>query len=257
MKYILSFFIFLSSWSALAQETFLTGVFKGYSIYIQNSYNKDFAEFCINEVIVNEKRINLNLKLSALKINFKDINLFTPVSIKIIHKNYCNPKIVNPEAILYHSSFKFDSLFLNDSLLTWYTRGDRQEGIYKIERLEDGFWKVQSKLKSKGYFEGAKYIFFTNHKSGGNIYRIKYELPNSRFLYSQDIEFFKFPDKITFFLSDDNNEIILSEKAPYIITNKYDREIMRGNAKIIPIGRLKAGKYFIEIDENMETFTKR
>jgi len=256
MKYSFLLLYALSTWSALAQETSLTGVYKGHSLYLQNTYNKDSSEFCINEVIVNDKHVNLNLRLSALKVNFKNIDLFTPVTIKISHKNYCHPRIVNPEAVLYHTSFKFDSLFLNDSLLTWHTKGDRRGGVYKVERLEDDYWEVLRKFRSKGYFEGAEYVFFPEHKSEGNIYRIKYELPSGRFLYSQEMEFFYYPNDITFSPSEVTNEITLSTKAPYIITNEYGKELMRGNGKIIPLGMLKPGEYFIEIDGNNESFTK-
>ncbi len=256
MKYTFLLLFTLTITTVSAQETAITGVNKGQSLYIQNPYNKDSSEFCINEVTVNDKRINLNLRLSALKINFDKKNLFTPVTIVVKHKEYCKPRIVNPEVILYHSSFKFDSLFLNDSLLTWHTKGDRRGGVYKVERLEEDYWEVLKRQRAKGYFEGAEYVFFTDNKADGNIYRIKYELPSGRFLYSQEMEFFYYPTDITFSPSEVTNEIILSIKAPYVITNEYGKELMRGNAKIIPVGMLKAGEYFIEIDGNNETFTK-
>lgn len=257
MKCTFLILLVLSTLTVSAQETALTGVFKGHSLYVQNPYNKDSAEFCINEILVNEKKVNVNLRLSALKINFKGVELFSPVAVQVKHKDYCKPKIVNPEAVLYHSSFKFDSLFLNDSLLTWHTKGDKRGGIFKIERLEDDYWEVLTRLRAKGYFEGAEYVFFPEHKADGNIYRIKYELPNGRFLYSQEMEFFHFPDNITFSPKEVTNEIRLSQKAPYIITNEYGKELMKGIAKVIPVAVLKPGEYFIEIDGNNESFTKQ
>jgi hypothetical protein len=256
MKRILLFLLVLTSLPILAQETGLTGVFKGHSLYIQNSYNKDSGEFCINEIYVNEKSVNLNLKLSALKVNFERVELFSPVSVKVIHKVYCSPKIVNPEAVLYHSSFKFDSLFLNDSLLTWHSKGDRRNGVFKIERLDDEYWETLTRIRAKGYFDGAQYVYFPEHKAEGNIYRIKYELPNGRYLYSEEMEHFQFPDDVSFSPKEVEDVITLSQKAPYIITNEYGKEIMKGNSKIIPVGMLKPGEYNIEIEGNNDTFTK-
>lgn len=257
MKHTFLFLLVLITWTVSAQETALTGVFKGHSLYVQNPYNKDSAEFCVNDIVVNDKVVNLNLKLSALKLNFDKVELFSPVAVVINHKKYCTPRIVNPEAILYHSSFKFDSLFINDSLLTWHSKGDKRNGIFKIERLEDDYWETLTRIRAKGYFDGAQYVFFPEHKPEGNIYRIKYELPNGRYLYSEEMEHFQFPDEISFSPKNVEDVITLSQKAPYIITNEYGKEIMKGNAKTIPVGMLKPGEYNIEIEGNSDTFTKQ
>ena len=257
MRHALLFSLVLITLSVSAQETALTGVFKGHSLYIQNSYQRDSGEFCINEIFVNDKKINVNLKLSALKINFENVELFSPVSIKVNHKVYCNPRIVNPEAVLYHSSFKFDSLFLNDSLLTWHSKGDKKNGVFKIERLEDDYWETLTRIRAKGYFDGAQYVYFPEHKAEGNIYRIKYQLPNGRYLYSEEMEFFKFPEEVSFSPKNVEDVITLSEKAPYIITNEFGKEIMKGNSKIIPVGMLKPGEYNIKLEGKNESFTKQ
>lgn len=241
----------------LGQETAITGVNKGHSLYIQNTYQKETNEFCINEIIINDRALDANLKLSAIKLNFKSVDLFAPVSVKVMHKESCKPRFINPESILYHSSFKFDSLFLNDSILTWTTKGDRREGKFIIEQLKADFWESVEKIRSKGIFEGTQYVFFPLHHDGGNKYRIKYELPNGRFLYSKEMEFVYYPEPVTFSPRVVQDRITLSRNAEYEIMNSIGDVILRGQAKEIPLRLLKPGDYVILIEGLSDSFVKK
>ena len=71
------------------------------------------------------------------------------------------------------------------------------------------------------------------------------------------MEFFNFPTEISFSPTEVEDMITLSQKAPYIITNEYGKEIMKGNSKVIPVGMLKPGEYYIEIEGNNESFTNK
>jgi len=243
MRYIIVFFVWVIPISTLAQETAITGVYKGHPLYIQNPYNAANAEFCINQIKVNGQPQPINLTLTAIKLNFKGVDLFTPVSVHLIHGDSCKPRIVNPEALLYHSSFKFDSLFLNDSILHWFTKGDRREGSYIVEKLDVDFWDEMKRVRAKGRFDGAQYVYFPEHEDGGNKFRIKYELPNGRFLYSKEMEFYYFPELITFSPKEVRDEIILSRISAYEIRDASGEVILRGTGDEIPLRLLKPGDY--------------
>ena len=134
VKYCLTIAFIGSTWLSFGQPISLTGVYQGKPIYLQNPYVASSQAFCVQSITINDQAIAANLSLSAISIPFKGIDLYTPVSIKIMHPAGCQPKILNPDAILYHSHFKFDSLALNDSIMQWYTKGDSPYGQYKIER---------------------------------------------------------------------------------------------------------------------------
>ena len=119
-----------------AQEKIvLTGVYKGDPLYVQNPYHPGLKNFCINSIHINDKPLTLDYNLSAIKLDFKAYDLYTPVRIKIDHKNVCRPMIVNKDAILFHSSFKFQDITLSDSSLMWTTKGDRVGAVFEIEKL--------------------------------------------------------------------------------------------------------------------------
>ena len=256
MKYgLLSIFLALSLYAS-GQELLLSGVYKGESIYIQNPYQIATNEFCVQSVKVNGKEQGLNLNLTAVRLNFKSIDRFSPVTVKIIHGDSCKPRIVNPEAILYHSNFKFDSLVLNDSIMHWYTKGDRRDGLFKIEQLKNLYWNEVKTVRSKGRFDGAQYVFFPDHQDGGNKYRIKYELPNNRYLYSPELEHYHYPDGVSFSPRLVTDKMNLSREARYEIL-KNGEVILSGVSKVIPLRRLSPGDYSIMLNGEEHPFVKK
>jgi len=253
--------LFLLCWLAFfdvsAQEINLTGVFKGNSLYIQNPYNVETKEFCVTEVKINGKMTTSNLKLTAINIPFNGFELYSPVTVSVIHGDSCKPKIVNPDAILYHSAFKFDSLVVNDSVMHWYTKGDSEGAMYYVEKLDVDIWDVVQEVRSKGRFQGTQYVYFPEHKEGGNKYRIKYQLPNGRYLYSMEYEHFHYPSGVTFSPRVVKDVINLSRAARYEITDADGETILKGQGKTISLRRLVPGDYSIILEGNVDTFVKK
>jgi hypothetical protein len=258
MKYNLLFLIFLNFTFALAQdgELLLTGVFKGESIYIQNPYDADSDRFCIQQIVINGKTRPVNLSLTAVRLNFDQFDLYTPVTIQIHYGDSCKPKIVNPEAVLYHSSFKYDSLVLNDSIMHWYTKGDRRDGRYEIEQLKGDMWDLVKTMRSKGRFDGAQYVYFPTHRDGGNKYRIKYVLPRGRYLYSAEMEYYHYPEGVSFSPRVVTDKMNLSREASFQIL-KDGEVILKGKGKVIPLRKLAPGDYSIILDGDEDTFVKK
>lgn len=244
------------SHAVCAQELLLTGVYKGKELYIQNPYQVDSGRFCIQTIHVNGKKITSNLSLTAVRLAFRGVDMYTPVSVKIFHEDSCKPRIVNPEAVLYHSNFKFDSLVLNDSVMHWYTKGDRRDGRFLIEKLTVDRWDVVKTMRSKGRFDGAQYVYFPEHKDGGNKYRIKYELPEGRYLYSVEMEHYHYPDGVTFSPRVVTDKMTFSREASYEILQEGE-VILKGRAKEIPLRRLNPGDYSIVIEGEEDTFVKK
>lgn len=257
MKTILFSLFVLSQFCLIAQETVLTGVYQGHSLYIKNPYGVQTDKFCIESISVNKKEIDINLRLSALKLDFKNEDLFIPIVVKIKHSESCKPKFINPDAILFHSSFKYDSLFISDSLIRWHTKGDKREGLYTIEKLAENYWDEVSTINSKGEFEGADYVYFPDFKPGGNKYRIKYSLPNGRFLYSEELELFHYDDPITFTPKSVSDKITLSRHSDYEILDLEGNVIVSGSGKIIPLRLLKKGDYMIYLEGYSDRFNKK
>ncbi|MFZ9046783.1 MAG: hypothetical protein ACO2ZZ_13065 [Cyclobacteriaceae bacterium] len=239
-------------------ETELVGVFQGTSLFIQNPYNQTQATFCISDVYVNRKRIELNYESSAIILEFENQELYTPVAIRIISKDsVCQPVILNPDAILFHTSYKFTAISLSDSSLLWYTEGERQPGVYTIEKLIDNFWVKQGTTKAMGSFESAKYNYEPELKEGGNKYRVKYEFGNGSYLYSDEIDYDYYPEPVTFSPYNVYKTITLSRFTSYEIFDQDSDMVLSGSGFEIDVTTLLPGEYVIFFNgKDPGSFTK-
>lgn len=235
----------------------IVGVYQGTSLFIQNPYLPQKSEFCVKAIYLNGRKLDMNYNLSALKIDFEN-DLFTPVVIKILsNDSLCNPIILNPDAIFFHSFFKFSELELSDSLLTWTTEGEKSSGAYTIEKLENGFWNPVHTLPTKGKFERASYSYNISLEEGANKYRIKYDFGNGRYLYSTEIDYDYYPEPVTFTPKKTRSKLTLSRSASYEIYDPNGKKVMSGQGTTIDVSALFPGDYVIYFDgRDPAVFTK-
>ena len=229
----------------------LAGVFQGEPIYIKNPYNQANREFCVSDVFLNDRRLDLNYRLSALRVTFEGTDLFTPVSIRVIHRDStCTPEIVNPMAVLFHSSYKFLNVYAADSGLYWTTEGEREIGTYQIEKLQEGNWIHEAEIGSEGKFEFASYVHYPSYEEGPNKYRIKYDFGSgNRYLYSEEIEYQHYLDPVTFKPTVTNNRVFLSRSAYYEVFDAKGAMILSGTGTEIDIRYIRPGNYVVYFDK--------
>lgn len=257
LQKILPILIFFSfAWSADAQlpmdknEKILAGVYQGESIYVKNPYNRESREFCVSDVYLNDRRLDLNYQLSALRITFDGTDLFTPVSIRVVHRDStCASDIVNPMAVLFHSSYKFLSVYAADSGLYWSTEGEREIGTYLVEKLQGGIWVDEAEISSEGKFESATYVHYPFYEVGPNKYRVKYDFGSgNRYLYSEEIEYQHYLDPVTFEPAVTNNRVFLSRSAFYEVFDAKGDKILSGTGTEIDIRFIRPGTYVVYFD---------
>lgn len=257
LRLIFIWLIMISSLHASAQkEVTLTGVYKGDPLYIQNPYHPGLKNFCINSIYVNEKSLTLDYNLSAIKLNFSEYDLYTPVRIKIDYKDVCKPTIVNKDAILFHSSFKYTDIALTDSLLSWSTKGDRPGAVFEIEKLYGDGWSVVTTINSTGDFAGDQYQFIPELSSGANKYRIKYKVSQVRYLYSNEVELEFYPDPVELINETVANVLRLNRVSDFRIEDPTGEVMLTGTGKAIDVSHLKAGEYYIFFDDLAFRFLK-
>lgn len=230
-------------------ETNIAGVFQGKTLFIQNPFDKSDRKFCVDNIYINEKYVDINYKLSALKIDFEGYDLYTPVQIRIVHKDtLCSPTIINPEAILFHTIFRFVSVSLTDSALVWSTKGEMGLGEFEIERLQNGIWVDQEIRQGLGRYEGAEYTYFPNLEEGANKYRIKYNFPRGsrvKYLFSWEVDYDHYPEPIEFKPKSAKTKVYLSRSTHYEIYDAGSKLVLEGQGTVIDVTVLRQGQYVI------------
>lgn len=243
-------------------ETNLAGVFQGKVLFIQNPYIKSTKEFCVTEIFVNERLQDIKYDLSAIKLSFSELDIYTPVKIRIVHRDsICSPTIVNPEAILFHTIFRFSEISLTDSTLNWQTKGENGRGQFEIEKLSNGIWINQAIIEADGVYEGAKYAYFPDLEEGANKYRIRYTFPaKSRlsYLYSREVEYDYYPEPIEFSPKSTNALIQFSRASQYEIYDAGGTLVLEGEGSEVDVRRLRSGEYVIYFNGKYPgSFTRR
>lgn len=254
IRYVLSCWFFVLAAMATGQEktpytTSLAGVYQGETLFIQNSYNLQKKSFCIEEVQINGQRLSLNYGFSALKIDFKGFDLYTPVKVDVIQKDsLCKSAILNPDAILFHTIFRFSDIQLSDTLLSWHTKGEVEKGTFEVEALEGGVWRLKETVDATGVYEGAVYNYYPSMKEGANKYRVKYNFPvlsRVGYIYSQEKELEYYPEAVDFNPKSAKTHLYLSRASSYEIYDQGNNLVLQGEGKEVDLKTLQKGRYVI------------
>lgn len=227
----------------------LTGVYQGKTLFIQNTYDPQEGTFCISQIYLNDQLLNINYKISALKIDFKGIDMYSPVVVKIIHDPVCKPIVVNPDAVFFHSVFQFESINISDTSLTWATHGESENSNYILQQYANGIWISIDTIEAAGDFGGASYVLKPFLEEGPNKLRIQYSRADDSYLLSREIDFHYYPEPVEFkpFVAD--RVLNLSRTAQYDIYDAGGKLMTSGQGSSIDVSELPSGDYVIYFDK--------
>ena len=235
----------------------MTGEYQGKNIYVQNPLSQDRINFCTSEVYLNEKLVNTAPKTSAFEIDLSHLNVGGPVFIKIVHKEGCKPKVINPQVIRSKSKFQFLNVNADALSIHWSTVGELPYGKYFLEHYRNKKWVIINTTTGKGSFDANQYNIQPEHHTGDNKYRIKYVQNNGKIFFSQVFDFFNDVEPISFFPTMVVDKITLSRASDYAVVDSYGNRITEGKGSEIQLANLKAGLYFLYIDNREEKFVKK
>jgi hypothetical protein len=240
----------------LQENSQIKGVYQGKNVYVQNPYNAAQKEFCTEEVYLNDVKILSSLKNSAFTINLSNLEIGTPVEIRIRYKGDCSPKIVNAYVLQGDSKFTFENLAIIDKEINWNLKEDVLGGRFIIEKYTDNYWKPVTTspivLNQKNYKVSIGQ-YFTN---GTNKFRVKYLSANEEVSISNNINY-EVMDENSILSLDASNKIRLSKETSYEIIDEDGNKIQNGKGREIGIGNLDPGTYYINYENKSEKFLKK
>ena len=238
-------------------EYTMTGEYQGKNIYVQNPLSTDKINFCTSEVYLNERLINSSPKTSAFEIDLSQLTIGGYVFIKILHKEGCAPKIINPQVIRGKSKFQFLNENADALSVHWSTVGELEFGKFFLEHYRNKKWENIRVISGKGSFETNQYNLIPDHHTGDNKYRIKYVQNDNRLFFSRVFDYFHDVEPISFYPELVENKITLSRESDYAVVDSYGNQMTKGNGKEIALNNLKSGLYFLYVDNREEKFIKK
>ncbi|NJN26906.1 MAG: T9SS C-terminal target domain-containing protein [Cyclobacteriaceae bacterium] len=259
MKYSIFLLVFIVSLTARSQNTeyTMTGEYQGKNVYVQNPLSRDKINFCASEVYLNEQLINTSPKTSAFEIDLSNLAVGASVFIKIVHKEGCVPKIINPQVIRSKSKFQFLIVNADAQSISWSTMGELPFGKFFLEQYRNKAWVNISTISGKGSFESNQYSLPPAHHSGDNKYRLKHVQNDGKIFFSPVFNYFSDVDPVSFFPTMVVDKITLSRESEYKVVDSFGNQITQGKGKEIDLQRLKAGLYFLYVDNREERFVKK
>lgn len=244
-----------------AQVVVLEGHYQGRDIYVQNPFSSSGVGFCVYEVRVNNEVTTDEVNSSAFAIDFNMLNLSIgdPLTIEIVHKEGCEPVVINPEVLKPISTYEIVSIGVDkNNVLTWVTTNESGKLPYIIEQYRWNKWVKVGEVDGIGTEGENKYQFKLVPNSGENKVRVKQTDSTNKPRYS-DVAIFKSKTyEVSYSPVKVKKEIIFTHTTMYEVYNMYGNIVMRGYDKTVDVSTLQKGKYYLNYDNKFgDTFEKK
>ncbi|HMN04517.1 MAG TPA: hypothetical protein PKD45_02225 [Flavobacteriales bacterium] len=252
----------LAGLAAQAGTIILEGNYQGKNIFVQNPFSEAGVGFCVYQVIVNDKISTDEINSSAFEIDLAvwNLKMGDPVFIKILHKDGCQPKVLNPEVLKPKSTFDIVKQSISpDGIYTWTTTNETGDLPYVVQQKRWNKWIRIGEVMGVGTPGEHTYTFKVIPHSGENTFRVKQEDMTKRARLSEGVSYTPATVPPVTWTYDKNKRVIhLSSGSLYEIYDQYGNIIKRGYTNDIDVAELDKGLYYLNYDNKMgDSFIKR
>lgn len=243
----------------------LEGNYQGKNLYVQNPFAGSGVGFCVQEVQVNGNVTTDEIASSAFEIDFRNLQLKLgdKVEVKIIHKDDCKPKVLNPEVLKPKSTFEVTSMAVSSDLtLKWDTKGETGKLTYIVEQFRWNKWVKVGEVDGIGTAAANSYSFKVTPHSGKNQFRVKQIDYTGKPRFSQTVNYLSSAPEVAFAPVKVSREITFTAnnspaETMYEIYDQYGNIVKRGFASNIDASNLSKGAYYLNYDNKMGEFIKK
>lgn len=234
----------------------ISGIYQGKNLYVQNPPITE-TEYCTQEVYVNDVKIMSHIIASAYEIDLSHLKMDESVTIKILHRDDCKPKILNPQVLKINSTFQFTSFVIDEKKLSWSTKGEMASGKMYVEHFLNNNWVVIKDISCHGSITLNNYQVESSHHSSLNKYRIKFLEKDGIAFYSKIIEFTSSKPPITFYPKKVATSVYLDRSTAFEVIDSYGNVVKKGVGKEIEMSNMKSGVYYLNFDNRTEKVLKK
>lgn len=256
-QYAVMMLLFLPGVLWAQAELFLTGEYQGKSLYVQNPLSVDRVNFCALSVYLNGELVINQPKTSAFAIDLSHLEIGEAVYVRILHRDGCEPKVINPQIIRSKSAFRFLEITADGLSVNWTTGGEMPYGKYFLEQYRNRKWTNVATMNGKGDFNWNQYSHAPNHHTGENRYRVKYLQGENQMFFSKVVTYFHDVEPVSFYPAMATDKITLSRESDYSIQDSQGNVLISGKAIEIPLNNLSSGLYILFLDNREERFVKK
>ena len=254
---IITIFFSLFFYQSFAGVLTLSGVYLGKNFYIQNPFSSDMKTFCIQEVFINDVKVNADIKSSAFEIDLTFLKLNESLSLKIVHKDDCIPKVINPQVVKQNITFQFVSVTIDEAFVKFVTKGENPAAKLYLEQFYNNSWNTVKEVPVKGQVSSNSYQLDELHHTGVNKYRLKYFEKDGRVYYSKVAEFTSNKGPVTFYPKRVAAKVFLSRPVYFEVMDQASHIVKKGRGNEIDMSDLGEGLYYLNFDNRIEKVLKK
>jgi len=255
---VVMFFSFFSI--AQSSEIELEGIFQGKNLYVMNPFASSGVGFCVYEVKVNGQLTTDEINSSAFEIDLStfQFNLGDKITVEIKHKDNCKPKVLNPEVLKPKSTFEITLINVSkEGILNWKAKNEAGKLPYIVEQFRWNKWVKVGQIEGKGTPQENDYSMKITPHSGSNKFRVKQIDYTKKPRYSQEVSYRSTKMPVSFSPNKVDNEIMFTDETMYEIYDYYGNIVSKGTGKKVDVSKLKKGDYFLNYDNQMDSFKKK
>lgn len=252
----------LAGVAAHAGTIVLEGNYQGKNVFVQNPFSEAGVGFCVYQVTVNDKTSTDEINSSAFEVDLSVWNLKVgdPVVIKIMHRDGCAPKVLNPEVLRPKSTFDIVKQEVTpDGTYKWTTTNETGELPFIVQQKRWNKWIRIGEVPGEGTPGQHTYSFKVIPHSGENIFRVKQEDSSRRSRFSENTTYTDASvAPVTWSYDRGKKMIHMSQGSLYEIYDQFGNIVKRGYTTDIDVSTLDKGLYYLNYDNKMgESFIKR
>lgn len=257
-KSIATFVLFLMFSTAYSATLLVEGKYQNKNLYVQNFFGGSGIGFCAFEVKVNGNITTDEVNSSAFEIDLSSqkLKFGDKVVIEILHKDGCQPKVLNMEDLKPKPSFEVLTMNITSSgLLKWTTKNEAGSLPYIIEQFKWNKWVPIGEVDGVGSPEQHEYSFQVSTHSGENKFRVKQVGLGNTPRYSNNVVLNSMIEKPKFEVK--QNLLSFSYETGYEVYDSYGIVVKKGFGKEVKIENLEKGKYYLCYDNQITEFSKK
>ena len=256
----LIYFILITHISVNAAQIIIEGNYQGKNLYIQNPFASNGVGFCVQEVLINDRISTDEINSSAFEIDFSSyrLQIGDKVVIKIIHKDECKPKVLNPEVLKPKSTFEIVSMKVDaDGMFVFVTQQESGKLPFVVEQFRWNKWVKIAEVQGKGTPSKNTYSTKVNLHSGENKIRVKQTDFSGNPRSSEPYKTRTNSPELTFSPLKVADALNFSGETMYEIYDSYGNLVKKGAGNNAEVAGLKKGIYYLNFDNKTDKFVKK
>ncbi|MCC5920809.1 MAG: T9SS type A sorting domain-containing protein [Cyclobacteriaceae bacterium] len=241
-------------------ELVITGKYQGKNIFVQNPLADNSGIFCIEQIYINDKLHKSKISASAVEVNLSTLSQGEFIFVRIVHKEGCLPKVINPQVVRIPTNFKFIAIHLDSDELNWVFKDAPPNAHFMVEERDKNSsdWKNVKKMKVDSKPGQVLYQASINlSEKQEKRFRVFFENQEGYRLYSDEIVHHGDKEPVTFYPQRVDNKITLSRVANYEIVDSTGKLVTKGEGNEILLEGASSGLYFLNIENRTEKFFKK